>query len=236
MHAHSHVPNLHTRIHTLIIYTAFTQQSITTRQHFADYPVHSINIYTIMSDLEAEVKQLKEQVKKLQILLAKTGEQVMEMQMNNRKNSINDIQTKTNDLHQMVPASKPPVAMSDYVVGSDLNDMVGELQGQLDLLDQRSIRRTLNSRSKSKLEAIPNSDGEDHPLFPKTIESLQKLTDAELFDQWNHFEMLSGETLDDLLEKGDSEEVIAGNKKVIQEIYDSFARNVGLDPVEYPRK
>jgi len=194
-----------------------------------------------MSDLEQEVKKLQEQVKKLQVLLASTGQQVMQLQMENRKSKLGDIDAKTQSLQSMVPAAKPQAPSgsrpSEYVTESDLGDMVVELQGQLTLLDERNIRRILNSRSSSTLTPLPNADGEYSPDFPKTIVDVQALSPQALFDQWNFFEMLaSGETLDDLLEPETTPQAKEGNVRVLQEIYESFVRYIGLSPAEYPWK
>lgn len=187
-------------------------------------------------NLEEEVVQLKEQVKKLQKVLASTGQHVMQLQMHQHKQEIDDIGSKTHDLQKLTPATATIPRGSDYVTESDLGDMVVELQGQLTLLDKRSIKRTLNSRSKSKLLPLPNADGEEHPNFPASIEALRKLSDKELFEQWNHFEMLNGgETLDSLLEKEESESAAVGNKKLLDEMYTSLVQSIGLDPEQTPR-
>lgn len=190
-----------------------------------------------MSDLEQEVKKLQEQVKKLQVLLASTGQQVMQLQVENRKNRLGDLDAKTKDLQSMVPAAAPaekPRA-SEYVVESDLTDMAMELQGQLTLIEERNVRRILNSRSKSVLTPLPNSDGEYSPNFPKTVADVQTLSPTALFEQWNFFEMI-GDSLEDLLEPETTPNAKDGNARVLQEIYESFAKYIGINPAEYAWK
>lgn len=186
--------------------------------------------------LEEDVAQLKEQVRKLQKVLASTGQQVMQLQMHQHKQVIDNIDLKTQDLQKLAPSTVVAPRCSDVVTESDLGDMVVELQGQLALLDKRNIIRILNSRSKSKLLPLPNADGEEHPSFPANIEALRKLSDKELFEQWNHFEMLSeSETLDDLLEKDGTEGAAVANKKILDEMYTLLVQSIGLDPEEIPR-
>lgn len=186
-----------------------------------------------MSDnTQDQIKELKEQVDKLKVLLASTGQQVLQLQMELRNSKIQEIDTKTKELQTLVPGvdAKSGIKNSDIVTESDLNDMVMELQDQLNILDTRSIIRTFNSRSESKICGLPNSDHETHPRFPETIESLQKLDDKALFEQWNFIEMIS-ESLEDLIEPNNPE----SNAKLMNEIYQSFTRFIGVDCVKYPR-
>lgn len=181
-------------------------------------------------DSKAEIAALKAQVKKLQTMLLATGQQVMQLQVELRKLKIDDIGNKAQELQTLVPGSAP--RPSEYVTESDLNDMVVELQGQFNILDEKSIKRSLNSASTNALASVPNADGEHSPTFPKTIAELQSLSREALFAEWAFLELMPGvEKIEDILTPNEAE-----NSKVLAELYDSFAAFIGVDPGTWPWK
>lgn len=182
-------------------------------------------------DLEKEVTVLKAQVKKLQTMLLATGQQLMQLQMEQRRSKIDDLGAKAQELRQLAPDAAP--RQSEYVTESDLNDMVVELQGQFNILDEKSIKRALNSQTKSDLVPLPNVDGEYSPTFPATLQALQTLSREQLFKEWNFLELMPNvESLDDILNKDNEKE----NQKVLDELYDSFSSFIGVNPHVYPWK
>ncbi|GMM51825.1 Mrp8 protein [Starmerella bacillaris] len=188
-----------------------------------------------------EIDVLKGQVKKLQKMLLSTGQQVMQLQVELRKLHIDDIGVKAQELQGLTDVGSPnPSSNSDkthpaivtrpseYVTESDLNDMVVELQGQFNILDEKSIKRSINCRSTKDLKPLPNADGEYSPTFPKTIDDLQSISRESLFNEWNFYEMVADQ-LEDLLTQSEEE-----NKKLLQQMYESFSSFIGVDSSIHP--
>ncbi|KAG7195203.1 uncharacterized protein KQ657_003729 [Scheffersomyces spartinae] len=130
---------------------------------------HSPKIDRIMGEVTLE--QLNEQVQALTHLcqkqskiIASTGQQLLELQ----KQRLKEIDT-TPDLSK--------IDFDDFVTNDDLVGLVAELQGQLEQLDERLIRRTFNSSSKTIIAPLINQDGElpEKLLFPATISELESI-------------------------------------------------------------
>ncbi|GME80795.1 unnamed protein product [Ambrosiozyma monospora] len=144
-----------------------------------------------VEELQKEVTQLKELVKKQSTLLAKTGEQLLEIQVRQTSTEL-----KALDPHKLKGSSKikddtttshplsagsigSDIDTSEFATNQDLVQLVGELQGQLIILEQRSIDRTANSfltSSEDEITPLTNADG-DPPnqfLFPKTLKEFHE--------------------------------------------------------------
>ncbi|CCH60111.1 hypothetical protein TBLA_0C03070 [Henningerozyma blattae CBS 6284] len=144
-----------------------------------------------VDDLKKQVAALQEIVQKQSLLISKTGENVMAMQVKN--------QGKEMEKMGITPArsSSADLINADIATNDDLVQLVGELQGQLDTIEERSIRRVVNS-TKTKdddvLAPLPNPDGDtptfSDDLFPKTIGEFKAIDDFKLYRMAKFYEVL----------------------------------------------
>lgn len=145
----------------------------------------------IMADtvesLREQMEELALLVKKQSELLTKTGQQVLTLQVDNTKSKMANFNPK-NSKHQS------SVDTSDFATNEDLVQLVGELQGQLELLEERSIRRLINSQKKQGevLAPLLNHDGDEPPveIFPGNLYAFEKLGDEELVQLARFYELL----------------------------------------------
>ncbi|GMG55701.1 unnamed protein product [Ambrosiozyma monospora] len=212
--------------------------------------------------LKEEIIQLKELVKKQSKLLAQTGEQLLEIQV--RQTSA---ELKALDPHKLKGSSKikedkstntlnplsagsitSAIDTSEFATNQDLVQLVGELQGQLIILEQRSIDRTANSFLTSPEDGViplTNADG-DPPnqfLFPKTLQQFHDLKDDDLLQLCTFYELLPPNYQDEArmqafiagkiktpnLEPGDYEITVDDySKDSLFEFYVKLARYLGL--------
>ncbi|KAM9888033.1 hypothetical protein OXX69_013172, partial [Metschnikowia pulcherrima] len=86
------------------------------------------------TELAQQVQQLSELVQKQGQMIAKTGKQLMEMQLSDVKSRM-----------AQMDAPQQKFNIEDYATNEDIVQLVCELQGQLDFMEDRSIARTFNS-------------------------------------------------------------------------------------------
>lgn len=202
-----------------------------------------------MSEIEkltAKVDSLSLIVEKQSKLLAQTGQKLIEIQ-------IQDVKTKINN-HE--PAKN--LDLDDYVTNDDIVQLVGELQGQLDALEDRSIKRTFNAQldaahpETALIAPLTNRDGELAPesiKYPQTLEEFINLDKASIVNLSIFYELIvqdqEQENIQQLLD-GKDENVIQDSIKVLEgpqflsnaganysdqevdEIYDELARYLGI--------
>ncbi|CCE87250.1 Piso0_005793 [Millerozyma farinosa CBS 7064] len=197
------------------------------------------------ADLQQKVESLSELVSKQSKMIAKTGEEVMKLQLKG--------------LREQVPQSSSggagsKVDMDDYATNEDLVQLVGELQNQLDYLEERNVRRIVNSQLHTKgdgaiIAPLPSKDGEEPPedVFPKTLSEFKKISKyeaimlCEFYDIWS-FDTASDEALNAKdLSIEDTKKFLAGaSNKTIDEkvkelsdkdfddVFDHLARYLGV--------
>jgi hypothetical protein len=128
--------------------------------------------------MSGELKELQEKVNSLSVLverqakmIAETGQQLVSLQ-------VKDVKTRMADLDMNTKNSKSGVShedLQDYVTHEDIVELVGELQGQLDSIEERNIRRVFNSQLSQQdgiIAPLTNKNGE-LPIdinFPKTLQ------------------------------------------------------------------
>lgn len=166
-----------------------------------------------MSGKELTLQQLNDKVSELSIIVEKqskiigsTGQQLLDLQIKNVKSGMNDIDLKS--------TSQPAIDTSDFITNEDIIQLVGELQGQLDFLEERGIRRNFNSRlsetTPSKIIApISNKDGEfpNEEIWPTRVEDLLKIDKFDLVLLCEFYELVipvsQQEDLKDFLKNDD---------------------------------
>lgn len=141
-----------------------------------------------VEELTQKVADLTILVQKQSQLLSKTGQQVLTLQVDAQRQRVSDFDPKGGK------PTRSTVDTSDFATNEDIVQLVGELQGQLDILEERSMRRLINSK-KGKTEVlalIPNHDGEEPNLefFPRDIEAFSKIDDNTLVKLARFYEKL----------------------------------------------
>ena len=206
-----------------------------------------------LDQLHDQVQSLSKVVEMQSQLIAKTGKQLMDIQ-------VKDVKSKMNADTEKSSSKAANVDMDDYATNEDIIQLVGELQGQLDMLEDRNIRRTINSHlskeDKSGLIApIANKDGDEpsDEIFPKNIGELLELSKYDIVQLCEFYELViptdqqeylkgfleeNNETVDvegakRLLEVGADnatlkERVDAYSEKQIDELFDLFTRFIGV--------
>lgn len=185
-------------------------------------------------DLRQQVATLAEQLRKTQKLLSQTGQQVMSLQLAQRSEGINELDDKKRELQAAAGlplSSKQELNSRDYVKSDDLQDMVVELSGQLQILDERNIRRTVNNRLTNPSDHIvplPDLAGEAPLGFPATLAEFDSLPLTEVIRYCQYYEIVpdgveSSEFLKD--EKGQERD---SSDPLLTELFDSLARFLGL--------
>lgn len=135
--------------------------------------------------LEQQVKNLTELVHKQSKLIAKTGEKVMEIQMNEVKSKMAAIDLK-----------QPKFDPKDFASNEDIAQLIFEVLNQMEYLEDRTIKRVCNSRllnaSKPSEQIAPlySKDGEEPPeIFPNTVKDLLELKPLDLIQLCDFYDL-----------------------------------------------
>lgn len=154
-----------------------------------------------LPQLNDKIKELTALVHRQSKLIGQTGQQLIEIQVNDVKKQMGkagSISSQLGQKHlQHQPQQQLNIDTSDFVTNEDIIQLVGELQGQLDNVEERSIRRTfnaqLNESTKDRIIApISNKDGDYAPddLFPTTISRLLSLDKFEIIQLSEFYELV----------------------------------------------
>lgn len=197
-----------------------------------------------LGQLNEKFQELTAFVEKQSKLIGQTGKQLIEFQINDVKNKM----SKSD-------GQGPPVDTSDFVTNEDIIQLVGELQSQLDFLEERSIRRTFNVQLTSDddmIAPITNKDGElPEDLFPKTLKDLKNLDRFQIVQLSEFYELIIPSQQQEDLEKflqseqissQDAEKLLHGktdvggledrvkalSPKQLDEVFDELARYIGV--------
>ncbi|QLG70552.1 hypothetical protein HG535_0A04930 [Zygotorulaspora mrakii] len=201
--------------------------------------------------LKTQVAELQELVKRQTLLISKTGQNVLELQVSKQRSDVNSFGSSKQSSGSKV--SNPQVESADLATNEDLVQLVGELQGQLDTIEERSIRRLANSAKVDAhefLSPLPNADGEiplaEGNLFPRTLKEFKAITNISLFKLAKFYELLppslkEQEAFEDFLEgkvqdfhidEIPDEEVEKELKKYsadqLEDVFNDLARYLGL--------
>lgn len=178
--------------------------------------------------------ELEKLVQKQSELIARTGKQLVEYQ-------VQDVKAK-------MRAEQPSAVDSgDFATNEDLVTLVQELQGQLDFLEDRSIKRMHNVRLKETLLPLVNRDGEAPADFPQTLEAFKKIDKSTLVSLCEFYELIVDEPPADVQQilqqdnltpedaqklfgqgKSVAERVESLGKEEEEELYAELARYIGL--------
>lgn len=146
-----------------------------------------------LKKLKSQVEDLQELVKKQNLLISKTGQSVLELQVAKQRADVEDLDSK----FVAAKSGKSHIDTTDLATNDDLVQLVGELQGQLDSMEERSIRRLVNSTKTEKKEylaPLPNADGEiptvSDGFFPRSLEDFETLSNVNLFKLAKFYELL----------------------------------------------
>ncbi|KAH3899339.1 related to Mrp8p [Saccharomycodes ludwigii] len=160
-----------------------------------------------------EIEKLKRQIVELQDLvqrqnkvISKTGQSVLEMRVDMQKAAIRELpDINPNNLFSNFATAKSGTSTnskfdpSDFVTNEDIVQLVGELQGQLDAIEERNIKRIVNSTKKDLKDYVApltNADGDnpvdltDDKLFPKTVGDFKNMDNITLYQLAKFYELL----------------------------------------------
>lgn len=137
-------------------------------------------------DLSEKVKELSALVHKHSELIANTGKQLIELQVKDVKNKMAQMDVKPQ-----------AIDTEDFATNEDIVQLVGELQSQLDFLEDRTIKRGFNthidndSEPSRKIAPLGNRFGEPAPpAYPETVEELKNLTPENLLQLAEYYELI----------------------------------------------
>ncbi|KAI5955036.1 MRP8 [Candida jiufengensis] len=203
-----------------------------------------------LEEINKKVSDLESIIDKQSKLIASTGQKLIEMQINDVKSRMKQIDSNSNS------TNAGSIDTADYVNNDDIVQLVTELQSQLDFLEDRTIRRTYNTSltsDKDKLAPLSNKDG-DFPEFdtPKTFAEFKNLSKEKILEMGFFYEIIlpTKEEIDEVLQNDDQSNEgnnnskndiinISKNKDIskiesefnddqINEIFDELARFFGL--------
>lgn len=189
-----------------------------------------------------EIAELQAQIKRLQTVVAMSGKQIVELQLESTRRRNEDVDRRNKELQSGLQVGSQPSVQDkgDFVSNDDIVELVTELQSQLDILDERSIRRTINSRaSKSTpIVSLPTIGNEYPDTFPVTLGDFEALSAGEIEQLARFYELvpLDASEVQDLLSKvkmtaeeaGISAPTDEEAKNQPQENYNNLARFLGL--------
>jgi hypothetical protein len=173
-----------------------------------------------LGTLKEEVEKLVVQVKKNTNAIIDTGNQILDIQLDKERARLERDLPTTGQLERtgkhsetLSQSEKDEDAEETQVSGTltydDLVELVTELQGQLDMLDERSIRRTANafvSDDSDVIAPLPGRDGEiptEEEGFPRNLRQFKDL-DFSQVEQWLRlYELLppNEEELNEILDR-----------------------------------
>lgn len=214
-----------------------------------------------VEELRKEVEQLSSQVKKNSKAIVDTGSQLLRVQVDKERRSLKSLNLDGDQPSKVSNTESDDEGgheeKGEALTSDDLVELVTELQGQLDLLDERSIRRTANvliTADDEPIAPVPGRDGgypddelpedaeDDRPgKFPATLKEFKNMSD-EVLNYWlRWYELLppdeaelqdilnrAGATMEDLGMDKPPESDIGATKEEVDKNYDTLARYLGL--------
>ncbi|KAG0678599.1 hypothetical protein C6P40_003805 [Pichia californica] len=146
-----------------------------------------------IEELQDQINDLKSQVVKQRDIIAKTAQQLLALQVRDTKKQMDSIPNPLNTITNNNNSNN--IDTTDFATNEDLVQLVGELQGQLNLLEQKSISRTANSHLKKDTDeifALPNVDGEFpiSEIFPHNITEFSNLGDDLVIELCKFYHLL----------------------------------------------
>lgn len=198
--------------------------------------------------LEEKVASLTSLVEKQSKVIANTGKQILLFQVNDVKTKMSQMETKPNT----------DVDLSDYITNDDIVQLVSELLGQLDALEDRNIGRIYNIQltekdTSKKVAPLTNKDGDlpSSDIFPNTVGDYLTIKDAQILQLCEFYELIitndDKDNINKFIEDGnmsleEAQKLLQGNsgeanieKKLLElsseqinELHDELSRYLGL--------
>lgn len=145
-----------------------------------------------MEEIKAQIETLAAKVEQQSKVIATTGQHVLELEIGAQKKGLQPQQTN-----------------EDVVTHEDIAVLVGELQQQLDLVEERSIRRGINLAlpgGSSPLAPLPDADGNEPPVVPKTHQEFENMSGDQVLSLCEFYQLLPSNDL----QKRHVEDFLAG--------------------------
>ncbi|QPG76305.1 hypothetical protein FOA43_003691 [Brettanomyces nanus] len=208
------------------------------------------------ASLQDQINQLKAQLSKQRKVLTQTAEQLLSLQLQQSRQQLSAIPNPDPKSVLAAQSSRGSTTTTtttadttDFATNEDLVQLVGELQGQLTILEKRSINRVTNSQLTEDLDAVlpmPNADGApatDALHYPATLKDFKELSADALLDLCSFYELLP-ETAEEeaimrafMTGKIESPNVPLGqfkpkaedySKETISQLYEELRKFIGL--------
>lgn len=197
---------------------------------------------TATQSLSKRLEALEALVRKQNVLIGKTGQGMLAMQLDKQKSDLSHI-----------PGATSIGGPSNAATDEDLVQLVAELQAELNNMEERSIRRMANAGKtdpKSPVAPMLNADG-DVPetlddWFPVTVGEFEAISTVSLFrlakfyermplsakEQEKYEQYLDGKIesmrVTDSTDEDVQEEIKAYSPDQIDDIFNDVARYLGL--------
>ncbi|KAA8912504.1 hypothetical protein TRICI_003468 [Trichomonascus ciferrii] len=214
-----------------------------------------------VEELRKEVERLSNQVKKNSKAIVDTGSQLLRVQVDKERRSLKSLNLDSDKPSKVSTTESDDESAreekGEALTSDDLVELVTELQGQLDLLDERSIRRTANvlvTADDENIAPVPGRNGgypddeisddaeDDRPgKFPATLKEFKNMSDDVLNYWLRWYELLppdeaelqdilsrAGATMEDLGMDQPQKSAIEATKEEVDKHYDTLARYLGL--------
>lgn len=138
--------------------------------------------------LQEQIDDLKKQLTKQHNIVVKTAQQVLAMQVKDTKKQVDAIPNPGT-------IATGGIDTTEFATNEDLVQLVGELQGQLNLLEQKSVLRTINahqSKDEDILVPLPNVDGvmPIKDVFPHSIAEFKALPGETILHLSKFYQLL----------------------------------------------
>lgn len=147
-----------------------------------------------IEELSQKVNDLTALVQRQANLLTKTGQQVLDLQVKDTRSKLDRIPSlSANQTLRNQARSDQALDTTEFATNEDIVQLVGELQGQLEFLEDRSIRRLFNATKTEKtdrLAAVPNTDGDLPSEFPKSLEEFSGISVEKVIELMHFYDIL----------------------------------------------
>lgn len=197
---------------------------------------------TATQSLSKRLEALEALVRKQNVLIGKTGQGMLAMQLDKQKSDLSHI-----------PGATSIGGPSNAATDEDLVQLVAELQAELNNMEERSIRRMANAGKtdpKSPVAPMLNADGDvpetQDDWFPVTVGEFEAISTVSLFrlakfyermplsakEQEKYEQYLDGKIesmrVTDSTDEDVQEEIKAYSPDQIDDIFNDVARYLGL--------
>ncbi|ODQ66521.1 hypothetical protein NADFUDRAFT_50438 [Nadsonia fulvescens var. elongata DSM 6958] len=184
-----------------------------------------------LESLQEELNVIKAQLTKANAVIADTGRHVLSLQVNGERQRLGQL-----DLNSSAPVESYAYdsATAASVTAEDVTELVTELQSQLDLQEERSIRRSANAfviKDTDFIAPLPTTDSSIPTYeegFPATLDDFNQLDHEGIVTWLKYYELLPPDEAEmarlrrllDIEEDDEEEETVPVSESLSEETID----------------